>query len=825
MYISLNWLKEFVECDLAPAELAEVLTAAGFEVESIDDRRTWADGVVVGKVLTRAQHPNADKLSVCTVDVGGDAPLQIVCGAANVAADLFVPVAMVGTYLPKIDLKIKPAKLRGEASTGMICSLAELGLAKDSAGIHIFATAADINPPTVGTDVRPLLGLDDVILDLTSTANRADALSMVGIAREVSALTSAKLRLPTVSTPNDDRSGNSLSLRVSDPDACSIYSAVEIQGVKIQPSPAWLQQRLTAAGVRPINNTVDITNYVLLEWGQPLHAFDRDRLAPVGESIAMGVRFAENGETLKTLDDKNRVLTPQNLVITANRQPVALAGVMGGSESEVTNETVNIVLEAAIFDSVAIRRSGRSQNGLRTEASTRYERGVNLAEVEVAAQRAIDLILSLAGGTIVGRVSDDRRPDWLASPRSVSLRQVQLNRILGEIETGNGESAPLPAAEIERSLTAIGCGVTRQSAGESSSEEELVWDVVVPPYRYRDLEREIDLIEEVARVCGYDRFVETFPLETQPGFLSFEEETLRSIRSAFRGTGLTELVHYSYALEKSNPDIEIEIVNPMFVEYDTLRAELISSLVRSFRYNLERGNTALCGFEIGKIFGRTEEGLVEADVIGGILGGDARFGKWVTGGKPQPMSWYEAKGIISRAFSALNLPIEYQSDRSNPRLHPGRTASLWLAGERLGVFGQLHPEYRQLEDLPDAVYVFQLDLGVIFDYIGAPERLITKFANYPNFPAADRDLAFFSPVDTSLTEIEKNIVKAGGSLLQKVEVFDEYRGEGVPEGKRSLALRLTYRADDRTLTDADIDPVQQKIRDVLVEKFSVSLRS
>jgi phenylalanyl-tRNA synthetase beta chain len=824
MYISLNWLKEFVECDLAPAELAEVLTAAGFEVESIDDRRTWADGVVVGKVLTRTQHPNADKLSVCTVDVGGDAPLQIVCGAANVAADLFVPVAMVGTYLPKIDLKIKPAKLRGEASTGMICSLAELGLAKDSAGIHIFATAADVNPPTVGTDVRPLLGLDDVILDLTSTANRADALSMVGIAREVSALTSAKLRLPTVSTPNDDRSGNSLSLGVSDPDACSIYSAVEIQGVKIKPSPAWLQQRLTAAGVRPINNTVDITNYVLLEWGQPLHAFDRDRLAPAGESLAMGVRFAENGETLKTLDDKNRVLTPQNLVITANRQPVALAGVMGGSESEVTNETVNIILEAAIFDSVTIRRSSRSQNGLRTEASTRYERGVNLAEVEIAAQRAIDLILSVAGGTIAGRVCDDRRPDWLASPRAVSLRQVQLNRILGEIDTGNGESAPLPAAEIERSLTALGCGVTRQS-NEEANEEELVWDVVVPPYRYRDLEREIDLIEEVARVCGYDRFVETFPLETQPGFLSFEEETIRTIRSAFRGTGLTELVHYSYALEKSNPDIEIEIVNPMFVEYDTLRTELISSLVRSFRYNLEQGNTALCGFEIGKIFGRAAEGLAEADVIGGILGGDARFGKWVTGGKPQPMSWYEAKGIIARAFSVLNLPVEYQSDRSNPRLHPGRTASLWLAGERLGVFGQLHPEYRQMEDLPDTVYVFQLDLGVIFDYLGAPERLITKFANYSNFPAADRDLAFFSPVDTSLTEIERNIVKAGGNLLQKVEVFDEYRGEGVPEGKRSLALRLTYRAEDRTLTDADIDPVQQKIRDVLVEKFSVSLRS
>ena len=821
MYIALNWLKELVDCELAPEELAKTLTLAGFEVESIEDRSTWADGVVVGRVLTRIQHPNADKLSVCTVDVGGEEPLQIVCGAANVRAGILVAVATVGTYLPKVDLKIKPAKLRGEKSEGMICSLSELGLTKDSEGIYIFGDE-DSDAPAIGTDVRSLLGLDDVILDLSSTANRADALSMVGIAREVAALTGGTLKLPTVDMATIPAQPQ-LTVSVSEAQACNIYVATSIQCVEIAPSPEWLQRRLQAAGIRPINNVVDVTNYILLEWGQPLHAFDADKLQAVSgsETIQMGVRYAEKqGETLKTLDGQSRQLQAQNLLITAHNVPVALAGVMGGENTEVSTGTQNIILEAAIFDPVAVRKSARSQGGLRSEASTRYERGVNLAELETATHRAIELIVQLAGGRISAQAVVDRRPDLTLQPRTIKLRLERLNQILGPIDD-DGEPGEISTEDVERTLTALGC----QLVVTEGEIEETVWNVVVPPYRYRDLEREIDLIEEVARLYGYDRFMDTLPSESTAGFLSLDEELLRRIRAAFRAVGLNEVIQYSYALEKLNNGSQVEIVNPMFTEYSTLRSELISGLIQSFQTNLAQGNGALQGFEISKIFGRDETGLIETDVVAGIIGGDPGIGRWTTGGKPQPLSWYEAKGILESVCHSLKIPVEYQADRSDPKLHPGRTASLWLQGQKLGYFGQLHPQLRQEKDLPAAVYVFQLNLDPILNYLAAEERLVPVFKNYSTFPASDRDIAFFASVDLSLADIQKSITKAGGELLEAVEVFDEYRGANVPDGQRSLAIRSIYRALDRTLTDADVEPLQQKIRDVLVEKFRVTLRS
>ena len=819
MYIALNWLKELVDYELDPEELAKTLTLAGFEVESIEDRSTWADGVVVGRVLTRIQHPNADKLSVCTVDVGGEEPLQIVCGAANVRAGIHVAVATVGTYLPKVDLKIKPAKLRGEKSEGMICSLSEVGLTKDSEGIYIFGEADDPQTPVIGTDVRPLLGLDDVILDLSSTANRADALSMVGIAREVAALTGGALKLPTVEAKAIP-SQPALSVSVREPQACPVYSATMIQAIKIESSPEWLQRRLQAAGIRPINNVVDVTNYILLEWGQPLHAFDADKLQAVSGSsaIQMGVRFSEKqGESLKTLDGQERSLNGQNLLITAGASPVALAGVMGGESTEVGEGTQNIVLEAAIFESVAVRKSARSQGGMRSEASTRYERGVNLAELEISTQRAIELIIQLAGGNIVCGAVVDHRPDLTQQPRSINLRLERLNKILGPIDD-DGEEGEILAEDVERTLTALGCQLT--------VIEEDVWAVIIPPYRYRDLEREIDLIEEVARLYGYDRFLDTLPSESTAGFLSLDEELLRLIRAAFRAVGLNEIVQYSYAINKLNDGSQVEIVNPMFAEYSTLRSELISGLIQSFQTNLTQGNGALQGFEISKIFGRDEAGLLtETDVLAGIMGGDTGVGRWTTGGKPQPLSWYEAKGMLESAFNSLKIPVEYQSDRSDPKLHPGRTASLWLNGQKLGYFGQLHPQLRQEKDLPPAVYVFQLNLEVILNYLAADERLVAVFKNYSSFPASDRDIAFFVSVDVSLADIQKSIVKVGGELLEAVEVFDEYRGENVPDGQRSLAIRSIYRALDRTLVDTDVEPLQQKVRDALVDKFNVTLRS
>ena len=820
MRISLNWLRELVEIKLSPEELAETLTMAGFEVEEIEDRRTWANGVVIGKVLERQPHPNADKLSVCQVDIGADETLNIVCGAANVKADIYVPVATTGTYLPNIDLKIKPAKLRGVASQGMICSLKELGLPTDADGIHIFTQE---NLP-LGSDVRPLLGLDDVILDLTATANRADALSMVGVAREVAALTGGKLSIPEPGEVSIPKNAGNLALKIADTQACPAYIGTVIEQVKIAASPEWLQQRLRAAGVRPISNVVDITNYVLLEWGQPLHAFDLSRLQSVAssENLTIGVRFANHGESLKTLDGQTRTLASQNLLITANDKAVALAGVMGGEETEVHQGTQSLVLEAALFDSVAIRRSSRSA-GLRSEASGRYERGVNRAELEVANRRALSLISELTSGIIVQQEIADTRPEPSTWRRSIALRLDRVNQILGPIELGE-DTGELQEQDVERILTALGCQLTPSDnvPGEDTTHQPR-WSVSVPPYRYRDLEREIDLIEEIARLYGYNKFCDTLPEKAEAGYLPLDEELIRKLRAFLRAEGLTELIHYS--LVKPGEDRQIVLSNPLFVEYSALRNDLISGLIDAFQYNLEQGNGALNGFEIGQIFWREEDGLQETEALAGIVGGDISLGKWSKSGREEPITWFEAKGILESVFRQLGLQVEYQPDRRDDRLHPGRTASLWIQGNRLGIFGQLHPQLRREKGLPNSVYVFQLDLDVLLDSLGQDEILVPTFQPYSTYPASDRDIAFFAPVKISVVEIQKVITKAGKDLLESVELFDEYRGENVPQGQRSLAFRLVYRASDRTLTEAEVEPVHNKVREALVEKFGVNLRS
>ena len=810
MRVSLNWLKELVDINLTPEELGQILTIAGFEVEAIEDLRTFADGVVVGKVIKRDRHPDADKLSVCQVDVGGEAPLNIVCGAANVRADIYVPVATVGTYLPAVDLKLKPTKLRGVPSEGMICSLSELGLEKESEGIYIFS---DKTKP--GDDVRPLLGLDDVILDLATTANRADALSMVGIAREVAALTNVEVRLPKA-TAITLSSHESLKVTVAETQACPAYIGTVIEGVKIAPSPDWLQWRLQAGGVRPINNVVDVTNYVLLEWGQPLHAFDREKLQQVAQSenMTLGVRFASEGESLKTLDEQERTLTTQNLLITADDRPVALAGVMGGEATEVDNNTVNIVLEAALFDPVAVRRSSRSQ-GLRSEASTRYERGVNQVELDLACSRAVALLQEIAGGTAVIQSVVDNRPDWDAM-EAIELRLSKIQQLLGKVQTDNG-TGNIRKSDVVTILTALGCQLTE------SREQVDTWLVKVPPYRYRDLEREIDLIEEVARLYGYDRFCDTLPEKTEPGYLSVEYQTRNKLRNAFRGVGLTELVHYS--LVKPTAE-EVTLANPLFAEYSALRSDLIAGLIDAFAYNQSQGNGGLNGFEIGRVFWKTEDGIAEADKVAGIMGG-AFYpqGSWVSGGKPAAMTWYEAKGLLESVFKVLGLNVSYRADNSDSRLHPGRTASLWLEGKQLGIFGQLHPELVRQQDLIDEVYVFELALDNLLTALNREKVTTPKFQTYSAYPGSQRDLAFFAPLDLSVTEIEKVMTKAGGKLLDKIELFDEYKGNNVPESQRSLAFNLVYRASDRTLKDKDVDPVHQKVRDTLVKKFDVTLRS
>jgi phenylalanyl-tRNA synthetase beta chain len=818
MRISLNWLRELVDITQTPEQLAETLTMAGFEVEEIEDRRTWADGVVLGQIKTAEKHPNADRLKVCQVDIGQETPLNIVCGAPNAATGLTVAVGTLGTYLPKVDLKLKKSKLRGVPSEGMICSLAELGLEKDSSGIHIF----NLDNPQLGSDVRPLLGLDDVVLDVTATANRADGLSMVGIAREVAALTGATLRIPEAagSLLQSEAAQSSLKIDVSESQACPIYIGTVIESVKIADSPNWLQQRLQAAGVRPINNVVDITNYILLEWGQPLHAFDRDRLQQITgtKDLTIGVRYAQAGESLKTLDGQTRKLEAETLLITASDKPVALAGVMGGEDTEVHSKTQNVMLEAAVFSPVAIRRSARTQ-GMRTEASTRYERGVNSAELVLACRRAIVLMTELAEGVAVTQETASSLSETVSTPE-VILRLSRLNQLLGPLKRGEETlfESYLQPQEVEGILTALGCGLVQQQ-----QEDDTVWTVTIPAYRARDLEREVDLIEEVARLYGYDNFCDTLPSKSIPGSLSAEQSILRQIRSAFRAAGLTELMHYS--LVKAETDDQVALFNPLFTEYSALRTEMLTGLIDAFVYNLENGNGPLNGFEIGRVFWKEGDTFKEQETIAGIMGGDPTQGRWVRSGREQPMTWFEAKGVLESALQRLYLSVEYQPESNLDKLHPGRTASLWLGDQQLGIFGQLHPQLSQQRELPDEVYVFEFNLEILLETMLQTDSLKRLFSPYSTLPPSDRDLAFFVAVEVPVAELQTTMTKAGGTLLESVELFDEYRGDNVPEGQRSLAFRLVYRKSDRTLTDEEIEPIQQKVREAVVKQFNVSLRS
>ena len=666
--------------------------------------------------------------------------------------------------------------------------------------------------------MRPLLGLDDVILDVTSTANRADALSMVGLAREVAAITGEPLKIPLTDAPGFSKPDAGPRIDLVDEKACPIYMGTILEKVNIGPSPRWLQQRLLAAGTRPINNIVDVTNYVLLEWGQPLHAFDRERLlqASNGKDLSLGVRYAKPGESLTTLDSQNRQLQPETLLITANDRPAALAGVMGGEDTEVHEGTKAVVLEAAYFDAAVIRRSARSQ-GLRTEASARYERGVNPAELELACNRALALMQELANAQIVAQTSARTLLGEAIPERVLTLRLQRVSQVLGPVTNLDDQPRELPAETIKQILITLGCEL-------SLTDNPRIWEIRIPPYRYRDLEREIDLIEEVARLYGYNHFADTLPEKSQGGYLSIEALLNRKLRESFRGAGLTELLHYS--LTKPTSDRQVTIANPLFPEYSALRQDLIDGLVEAFEFNLNQGNGSLNGFEIGQIFWTEDSEMHEAAAVGGVLGGDTRSSQWVTSGREKPMTWFEAKGILDAVFERLGLRVDYRADDSDPRLHPGRTASLWVRGNtQLGVFGQLHPQLRQDRQLPEAVYLFQLDWGVLETCLLPVLQKSVKFQPYSTFPASDRDLAFYAPLEIPVADLAAAIRKSGGKLLESVELFDEYRGENVPEGERSLAFRLVYRSPDQTLTDEQVDPVHQKVRSNLEKQFQVTLRS
>ncbi len=817
MLVSLQWLRELVSVEpaaLVPEHLAERLSIAGFEVEAIEDLAARAAGVVVGHVVQRDPHPNADKLSVCRVDVGAGEPLQIVCGAPNVRQGLHVPVALVGSTLPAVGLTIKPAELRGVASSGMICSLRELGLDDGSDGIAELDQLLDTVPP-LGTPVGPLLGLDDQVLELAITANRPDGLSMRGIAREVAALSGGSTTFPAAAPVV---AAEPLAAAAADREAIEaggLFSLTALSGLTVGPSPDWLRQRLERAGVRPINNVVDITNLVMLETGQPLHAFDRDRLgALIGgtpEPASIGLRQGRPGEAFLALDGQERTLGDEALVVTCGDHPIALAGVMGGLAEAVTESTTFIWLEAAVFAPQAVRRSARSV-GLRTEACSRFEKGVPREITLAAADRAVALLQELAGARVEGRWLHQRS----ASPQPpLPLRRDALHNLLGPVLV-EGEARDLDDGRITATLVALGCVL---------EEDEEGWLVRVPPERAMDLKREVDLIEEVARLVGYDHFAAHLPDPLIPGGLEPAQQLERRLRRSLCAAGLQEIV--SLSLVAAAPG-RVPLANPLLADYGHLRDNLHQELLQAARRNLQASLGGFWGFEIGRVFpggaASGEERHGERTLLVGVIAGERRAERWRSSGKPAPPDYFQARGVLQAGLEPLRLPLEDRPLTDAPLLHPGRAARLLVEGKPAGWFGQLHPTEADALDLPAATYVFQLELEPLLSAGTRRNRWQPSFRPYPTVPASERDLALVVPTDTTAADLLAAIRKAGKPLLEQAELIDRYEGAQVEAGRCSQAFRLRYRDSARTLTDEEVEAAHGRVREALERRFGAEQR-
>ena len=831
MKVSLQWLRELVANDgalLEPEQLAERLSIAGFEVEAIEDQAAASAGVVVGFVQTCEPHGDANKLSVCQVQIGADQPLQIVCGAANVRSGIHVAVAPVGTHLPAVGLTIKAAELRGVASSGMICSLQELGLAESSAGIAILEDLLPA-PPPIGSPLAPALGLDDQVLELAITANRPDGLSMQGIAREVAALCGGKTTLP----PRAPAVAAS-SLAVSGANAAAmevggLFSITSLTDLKVAASPSWLQRRLQRAGLRPINNVVDITNLVMLETGQPLHAFDREALARLAPGPAdpaqLGLRQGREGESLVTLDGENRPLGPEALVVTYADQAIALAGVMGGAAEAVNEGTTSIWLEAAVFASEAVRRSSRSV-GLRSEASSRFEKGLPRENTLAAADRAVALLQELAGAHVEGRW-------WHGLPEAptppVVLNRDALHNLLGPVLVG-GEVQDLDDSRIEATLKALGCQLEPNDDG---------WSVTVPAQRALDLKREVDLIEEVARLVGYDQFDVHLPDPLVPGGLDPTQQAERRLRRALCAAGLQELSTLSLVKAAKG---RISLANPLLADTGHLRDNLHEELLQAARRNRQAFRPDFWAFEIGRVYlaapgqeaAATDSAKIEERLLlGGIVCGERRSELWSSSGQPRPPSYFEARGLLQAGLQSLGLALEDRPALEQgvvgappaDLLHPGRSAQLVFEGRPLGWFGQLHPARARELDLSDGTYLFELPLAPLLAAAIRPRRWQPSFTPFATVPPSERDLALVVSRSLTAAELLAAIRKAGKPLLEQAELLDRYEGAQVAAGYCSQAFRLRYRAPDRTLTDGEVDGAHQQVVASLESRFGAKLRS
>ena len=809
MLVSLKWLKDLVSVDLPVAELVDRLDLTGTAVESVHTAGAALEGVVVGQIVSKERHPEADKLWVTRVDVGSDEPLQIVCGAQNFEAGDKVPVALVGATLPN-GVTIKKAKLRGIASEGMNCSPDELGFGGEHAGLMILPPDAPI-----GTPFAEYRGLADTILELEITPNRPDCMSVAGVAREVGAVLGEAVTLPASSPAESGVPVAGLAeVTIANGELCSRYTARLIRNVKIGPSPEWLAERVQAAGARSINNVVDITNYVMFELGQPLHAFDADLLARNDAGrIVIDVRLAKEGEELRTLDGQDRHLTADTMLITDPSGPVALAGVMGGESTEVSDVTVNILLEAASFSAASVSRTCR-RLGLLSEASVRFERGVDAAGCAAALDRAAALMAELAAGEVAPGIIDTYPTP--TTPRELTLRVKRLHAILGD---------EIPAEEAADILERLGCAVRAEG-----SDAEPSLKVTVPTFR-PDLGREIDLIEEVLRIHGMERVTPTLPAgRGRVGELTRAQLWRERVGAILRACGLNETMTYSFTdpgdierlgYELPEGEIACEILNPMSAEQSVLRQLLLPGLLRSVSYNQRRGVNNVHLYEIGSTF-RASSGRKqpkERVMVGGALAGAWHPPSW---NEPAaPLGFFDGKGVLEAIAHELGLQRFKVRAAEIAFLQPGRSAEVLLGGEVIGWLGEVHPTIAEAFDATTPITVFELELASLV----RAAKDVKPFADVPRFPAVDHDVALIVAEAVTAERLEQAARSAGGKLLESVRVFDVYRGDTVPAGKKSVALALTYRAPDRTLTAEEVDVAHEKLVRKMSGAVGAELRS
>lgn len=798
MLISNEWLKEYVTIDDSVSNLAERITRTGIEVDDLIDYTKDIKNLVVGFVKSKEKHPDADKLNVCQVDIGEDEPVQIVCGAPNVDAGQYVIVAKVGGRLPG-GIKIKRAKLRGERSEGMICSLQEIGISSNyvpktfESGIYVFSEAQ-----VPGTDALQALYLDDQVMEFDLTPNRADALSMIGTAYEVAALYNTKMTKPdTTSNELELSANNELTVTIENEDKVPYYSARVVHDVTIEPSPIWMQARLIKAGIRPINNVVDISNYVLLEYGQPLHMFDQDAIG----SQQIVVRQANEGEKMTTLDGTERELLTSDIVITNGQTPIALAGVMGGDFSEVKEQTSNIVIEGAIFDPVSIRHTSRRLN-LRSESSSRFEKGIATEFVDEAVDRACYLLQTYADGKVLkDRVSSGELGAFITP---IDITADKINRTIG---------FDLSQNDIVTIFNQLGF--------DTEINDDVI--TVQVPSRRKDITIKEDLIEEVARIYGYDDIPSTLPVfeKVTSGQLTDRQYKTRMVKEVLEGAGLDQAITYSLVSKEDATAFSmqqrqtIDLLMPMSEAHASLRQSLLPHLIEAASYNVARKNKDVKLFEIGNVFFANGEGELpdQVEYLSGILTGDYVVNQWQ--GKKETVDFYLAKGVVDRVSEKLNLEFSYRRADIDG-LHPGRTAEILLENKIVGFIGELHPTLAADNDLK-RTYVFELN----FDALMSVSVGYINYQPIPRFPGMSRDIALEVDQNIPAADLLSTIHAHGGNILKDTLVFDVYQGEHLEKGKKSIAIRLNYLDTEETLTDERVSKVQAEIEAALIEQGAV----